>query len=153
VLLLFIKNLLCCYCLLRICVVLSGSLTSTSCANESEFEKSVMIACFFIVFNATFNNISVISWRSVLFVEETGENHWQNLSHNVVSSTHQHERGSNARLLVAIGTDCTGSCKSNHHTTTTALSGEVTNTNFIVFGLTWTGLLWTHDLSHSRRAG
>jgi len=30
------------------------------------------------VFNATFNNISVISWRSVLVVEETGgprENH------------------------------------------------------------------------------
>jgi uncharacterized DUF497 family protein len=31
-----------------------------------------------IVFNTTFNNISVISWRSVLLVEETGgpgENH------------------------------------------------------------------------------
>ena len=31
-----------------------------------------------MVFNATFNNISVISWRSVLFVKETGvhrENH------------------------------------------------------------------------------
>jgi hypothetical protein len=49
-----------------------------------------------MVFNATFNNISVISWRSVLLVEETGvpgENHWpvtshwQTLSHNVVSST------------------------------------------------------------------
>jgi hypothetical protein len=26
----------------------------------------------FMVFNATFNNISVISWRSVLMVEETG---------------------------------------------------------------------------------
>ena len=26
---------------------------------------------WFIVFNATFNNISVISWRSVLLVEET----------------------------------------------------------------------------------
>jgi hypothetical protein len=25
----------------------------------------------FMVFNATFNNISVISWRSVLLVEET----------------------------------------------------------------------------------
>jgi hypothetical protein len=25
-----------------------------------------------IVFNATFNNISAISWRSVLLVEETG---------------------------------------------------------------------------------
>jgi hypothetical protein len=28
-----------------------------------------------MVFNATFNNISVISWRPVLLVEETGENH------------------------------------------------------------------------------
>jgi len=45
-----------------------------------------------MVFNATFNNISVISWQSVLVVEETGvpgENHqsaashWQTLSHNV----------------------------------------------------------------------
>jgi hypothetical protein len=27
-----------------------------------------------MVLNATFNNISVISWRSVLLVEETGEN-------------------------------------------------------------------------------
>jgi hypothetical protein len=43
--------------------------------------------------NATFNNISVISWRSILLVEENGapgENHqpaasqWQTLSHNVV---------------------------------------------------------------------
>jgi len=45
-----------------------------------------------MVFNATFNNISVISWRS----EETrvpGENqwpaasHWETLSHSVISST------------------------------------------------------------------
>ena len=37
-----------------------------------------------IVFNATFNNISVISWRSVLFVEETEvprENHRPAASH------------------------------------------------------------------------
>jgi len=49
-----------------------------------------------MVFNATFNNISLISWWSVLLVEEPkfpGENHWsaashwQTLSHNVVSST------------------------------------------------------------------
>ena len=35
------------------------------------------IICLF-VFNATFNNISIISWRSVLLAEETrgpGENH------------------------------------------------------------------------------
>jgi hypothetical protein len=29
----------------------------------------------FMVFNATFNNISVISWQSDLLVEEIGENH------------------------------------------------------------------------------
>jgi hypothetical protein len=44
----------------------------------------------FTMFNATFNNISVISWWSVLLMEETGvpgENHRQTLSHNVVSIT------------------------------------------------------------------
>jgi hypothetical protein len=49
-----------------------------------------------VVFNATSNNISIVSWRSVLFGRETGvpgENHQpvashgQTLSHNVVSST------------------------------------------------------------------
>ena len=41
----------------------------------------ICMSCLFVclmVFNATFNNISVISWRSVLLVEETGgpgENH------------------------------------------------------------------------------
>ena len=49
---------------------------------------------YFMVFIATFNNISAISWRSVLLVEETGlrgekhlavGSHWQTLSHNIVS--------------------------------------------------------------------
>ena len=37
-----------------------------------------------MVFNATFNNISVIWWRSILLVEETGilgENHQPVVSH------------------------------------------------------------------------
>ena len=37
-----------------------------------------------MVFNATFNNMSGISWRSVLLVEETGmpgENHRPAVSH------------------------------------------------------------------------
>ena len=37
--------------------------------------------CRVMVFNATFNNISVISWRSVLLVDETGENHRPAVSH------------------------------------------------------------------------
>ena len=74
-------------------------------------------------FNTTFNNISAISWRSVLMVDETvvpGENHrsvashWQTLSHNVISNTHR---------LSGIQTqnfsDCTVGCKSNYHTITT----------------------------------
>ena len=55
-----------------------------------------------MMFNATFNNISVILWWSILLVEETGvlgENHWQIWSHNVVSSTPHHERGSNSQLV------------------------------------------------------
>jgi hypothetical protein len=40
-------------------------------------------------------------------------------SHNVVSSTPDHERDSNLQLLVVIGTNCIGSCKSNYHTITT----------------------------------
>ena len=35
--------------------------------------KSDAILIGFMMFNATFNNISVISWRSVLLVEESGE--------------------------------------------------------------------------------
>jgi hypothetical protein len=51
--------------------------------------------------------ISVISWRSVLLVEETGVprkdhwivvSHWQTLSHNVVSSIPRHKRDSNLSL-------------------------------------------------------
>ena len=62
-----------------------------------------------MVFYATFNNIAVISWRSVLLEEETGvseENHrpaashWQTLSHKGASSTPRHERGSNSKFSV-----------------------------------------------------
>ena len=76
-----------------------------------------MLVCL-MVFNATFNNISVISWQSVLLVEETGRpgenhwpvaSHWQTLSHNVVHLT-----------LIEIRThNISGdSCKSNYHTIT-----------------------------------
>jgi len=43
------------------------------------FLCSSCICFWFIVFNATFSNISAISWRPVLVVEEAevpGENHW-----------------------------------------------------------------------------
>jgi hypothetical protein len=60
-----------------------------------------------MVFMTIFNNISSISWQSVLLVEEIrvpGENHRpvashrQTLSHNDVSSTPCHEWDSNSQL-------------------------------------------------------
>ena len=94
-----------------------------------------------MVFNATFNNISAISWQSILLVEETrvsGENHrsvaslWQTLSHNVVLS-HFTWVGFKLTALVVIGTDCIGSYKFNYHmiTTTMAPCGEMGNTEMI----------------------
>jgi len=67
-----------------------------------------------MVFNATFNNISVISWQSVLLMEETGvpgENHKLAASHMML-----YRKGFE---LTTLGTDCTGSYKSNYHTITT----------------------------------
>ena len=88
-----------------------------------------------MVFNPSFNNISVISWWSVLLVEEAGipgENHrpigihWQTLSHTVVSSTPRLKQGLKIATLVVIGTDCTCSCKSNYHTImTTTVTSEI----------------------------
>jgi hypothetical protein len=60
-----------------------------------------------MVFNATCNNISVLSWRSDLLVEETGVSGETTdlpqvidkfLSHNVVSSTPRYQRDSNSPL-------------------------------------------------------
>ena len=78
-----------------------------------------------MVFNATLNNISAISWQSVLLVKETWvprENHWpehcKSLTnfitllfrfHLAMSGIQTH----NISTLVT-GTDCTGSCKSNN---------------------------------------
>jgi len=53
------------------------------------------------VFNGTFNNISVISWLSVLLVDETRvpRENIRPLAHNVVSSIPHHEQDSNSQLL------------------------------------------------------
>ena len=65
-----------------------------------------------MVFNATFNNISVISWRSVLLVEETGVT--VKLYHIML-----YRVGFELTTSVVIGTYCKGSCKSGYHTITT----------------------------------
>ena len=55
----------------------SRQLSKSSALEKNQHSWTLFVVCL-MVFNATFNNISVISWRSVLLVEETGrpeENH------------------------------------------------------------------------------
>jgi len=82
-----------------------------------------------MVFNATFNNISVISWWSVSLVEETGvpkENHRQTLSHNVVSSTPRLSE-IQTHNVSGDGLWLQRSCKSNYHTITTTTTPDFKN--------------------------
>ena len=95
--------MICCILILKVI-----SRHSTSYLSCIQWKVGVM------VFNTTFNNISVISWLSDLLVEETGvprENHrpvtshWQMLSHNAVSNIPR--TGFELTTLVEIGTDRT----------------------------------------------
>ena len=80
------------------------------------------------MFNATFNNISVLSWGSVLLdcqeksidmLQVTDK--LQTLSHNVAMRTPRLE----LTTLVVIGTDYIGSFKSNYHTIMTTTTPKV----------------------------
>ena len=89
--------------------VLPRTMCCLSSRPSCDLAISYMLAS--VVLNATFNNISVISWRSVLLVEETrvsGENsrpvasHRQTLSNNVVSSTPHNVSGDRHGLWLVI---------------------------------------------------
>ena len=93
-----------------------------------------------MVLSATFNNISVILWRSVLLVEETrvpGENHWPVAScwknyHIMLYRVHLVWTGFELTTLVVISTDCIGSYRSNYQHT--IMSAPMTlGTNHLTF--------------------
>ena len=86
-----------------------------------------------MVFNVTFNNISVLSWRSFLLVEETGvpgENHRPAASKLDLIMLYRVSFawvGFELAMLVVICTDCIGRPTFNYHTivTTTTLATTV----------------------------
>ena len=67
-----------------------------------------------MVFNATFNNVSVISWQSVLL----GKPHTKLYHIMLYNSPYSRFE---LTTSVVIGTDCKGSFKSNYHTVTTTM--------------------------------
>jgi hypothetical protein len=84
---------------------------------NGEFQFTLLYVCL-IVLNATFNNISVISWRSVWLVEETTDlSQVTDKLYHIMLYTSPWSRFE-LTTSVVIGTDCIGSCKSNYHTIT-----------------------------------
>ena len=79
----------------------------------------------FMVFNATFNNISVISWWSVLLMQKTTD--LPQVTDKLYYIMLYTSPWAEFELIasVVIGTDCIGSCKSNYHTITTVKSPKV----------------------------
>ena len=81
------------------------------------------------VLNATFNNISVISWQSILLMKDTRvhhqpvASHWHTY-HIMLYRVHLIWACFELTTLVLINTDCKGSCKSNYNTITASTAHQ-----------------------------
>ena len=105
-----------------------------------------MVFVWYMVFNATFNNISFISWRSVLLVcwnrktrrkQPTCHKSLTNLITLCCIEYTSPWMGFELKTLVVIGSDRTGSWKSNYDTITTTFNA----TFIIASAISWRSVL------------
>ena len=110
-------------------VILSTIKLKVSCLDYFIKKYFVQFVVCLMVFNATFNTLSVISWRSVLLVEETGgpgETCHKPLTnfYHIMLYTSPWLRFELTTAMV-IGTDCICSCKSNYHIITNVAASSM----------------------------
>ena len=114
----------------------------------SEFQKGdkiqLSIICKFSFWGLGFGSLMQLSgifqlyhgsqfywWRKPEDAKKTTVSHWQ-IYHIILYRVHSPWTGFKLTTLVVIGTDFTGSCKSNYHTITgTALSSDMCDTNIL----------------------
>jgi hypothetical protein len=106
----------------------------------------------------TLNNISVISWRTILLVEETGVLGETTDLPQVIDKLMMlylvHLGWTRLQLiaLVVIGTDCMGICKTNYHTMTTTTTPHTPINSaafFYLCGIRTVPTVWYYNCSDS----